>query len=202
MSDDQTSPPSDQTGPSFPAFALAIAALLAAFLLGSQAFWGWRGPTGLHEPEARSPSVVAEVARDEATAREPFGQTIYVPAYSSIYASDKNHAFNLAVTLSVRNTDGKLPIVITEVRYHDRDGKLVRDFLKKPLRIGPLASLEFFIEEKQSEGASTGFVVEWVSDQAVAEPVAEALMMHTGGSQGVSFLCPGRVVSDRSQRKE
>jgi hypothetical protein len=191
----------DQPRPTFPTIALAIAVLLAAVVISSRTFWGPEGPTGVHEPEARSTAIVAEVNRDAATAREPFGQFLYVPAYSSIYASDKNHAFNLAVTLSVRNTDAKRPIVITEVRYYDRDGRLIRDFLKKPLRIGPLASLEFFIEEKQTRGASTGFRVEWVSEQAVSEPVVEALMMHTGGSQGVSFLCPGRVLADRSRPK-
>ena len=191
----------DQERPSFPTIALAIAVLLAAILISSRPFWREEGPTGTHESEVRSPKVVAEVDRDEATAREPFGQSIYVPAYSSIYASDKNHAYNLAVTLSIRNTDGKRPIVITEVRYYDRDGRLVRDFLKKPLRIGPLASLEFFIEEKRTGGASTGFRVEWVSERPVTEPVVEALMMHTGNSQGVSFLSPGRVLSDRSQPK-
>lgn len=192
----------DQARPSFPSLALAIAVLLAAILISSRTFWKPDGPTGIHQPEARSSAAVAEVDRDAGTAREPFGQSIYVPAYSSIYASDKNHAFNLAVTLSVRNTDGKRPIVITEVRYYDRDGRLIRDFLKKPLRIGPLASLEFFIEEKHIGGASTGFKVEWVSDRAVTEPVVESLMMHTGDSHGVSFLCPGRVLSDRSLPKQ
>jgi hypothetical protein len=192
----------DQARASFPTIALAIAVLLAAVLISSRPFWRPEEPTGIHEPEARSNTIVAEVDRDQAAAREPFGQSIYVPAYSSIYASDKNHAFNLAVTLSVRNTDAKRPIVITEVRYYDRDGQLIRDFLKKPLRIGPLASLEFFIEEKQTRGASTGFRVEWVSPDPVTEPVVESLMMHTGNSQGVSFLCPGRVLTDRSRTKQ
>jgi len=187
----------DKAIPSFPIVALAMAILLAAVFIGSRPFWRPEGPTGIHAPEARSSAVVTAV---EATADAPFGQSIYVPAYSSIYASDKDHAFNLAVTLSVRNTDGKRPIVITEVRYYDRDGRLIRDFLKTPLRLAPLASLEFFMEEQHTRGASTGFTVEWISPHAVTDPVVEALMMHTGDSQGVSFLCPGRVLSDRSRR--
>ena len=33
------------------------------------------------------------------------GQTIYVPAYSHVYHGDRQQPFQLAVTLSVRNTD-------------------------------------------------------------------------------------------------
>jgi hypothetical protein len=35
------------------------------------------------------------------------GQTVYVPIYSHIYSGLKGRPFNLAATLSIRNTDPK-----------------------------------------------------------------------------------------------
>ena len=37
--------------------------------------------------------------------------------------------------------------------------------------------------------------VEWVAEEAVYEPVVEALMLNATGNQGVSFISVGRVVS-------
>ncbi len=45
---------------------------------------------------------------------------------------------------------------------------VVRDYLKKPLEIGPMASVEFFVPESDtSGGVSASFLVEWVAAQAV-----------------------------------
>ena len=127
------------------------------------------------------------------------GQTIYVPAYSSIYTSDRAHRFDLAVTLSVRNTDQDHPMILTKARYYDQDGQVIREYLKKPLRIGPMASTEFFVSESDTKGGvSASFLVEWVAEQSITAPVVESVMVGTLSGQGVSFTCPGRVLDDRS----
>jgi hypothetical protein len=66
------------------------------------------------------------------------GQTIYVPVYSHIYIRDKSRVINLAVTLSIRNTDAQNPIRINSARYYDTNGALVREYVKEPLRLAPL----------------------------------------------------------------
>jgi hypothetical protein len=126
------------------------------------------------------------------------GQTIYVPAYSSVSTSDRAERFNLAVTLSVRNVDRVHPIVVTSVGYFAQDGQLVRDYVRKPLRIAPLASAAFFVKESdQSAGVLASFLVEWVAEQKVAAPVVESVMVGLASSRGVAFRCEGRVVADR-----
>jgi hypothetical protein len=127
------------------------------------------------------------------------GQTIYVPAYSSVATADNARLlYPLAITLSVRNTDRTLPIVVTTVRYHHQDGRLVRDLLKTPLRIAPMASLEFFIREGDSTGGTVpSFLVDWVGVPDVRAPIVESVMVGTGGTQGISFLCTGRVIANR-----
>ncbi len=128
------------------------------------------------------------------------GQTVYVPAYSSILTSDDAENFRLAVTLSIRNADQGHPIIVTSVRYYNHDGKLVRDFLKRPLRIGPMAAVELFVQEGDiSGGVSASFLIEWVAEESVASAVVESVMIGTGSTQGISFTSQGRVLSEVGQ---
>ncbi len=126
------------------------------------------------------------------------GQTIYVPAYSAVPFTDAGRTLELTVTLAVHNTDLARPIVLTSVRYYGGDGQLVRDYLDEPRELGPLASTEFVVEPGRGAGAAsvgTNFIVEWVAEEPVYEPVVESLMLNASGNQGVSFISVGRVVS-------
>lgn len=124
------------------------------------------------------------------------GQSIYVPAYSHIYASNGERSF-LAITLSIRNTSITDSIAITSVRYYNSNGKLVKEYTKKKLLLSPLATAEFFIQENDSSGGSgANFIVEWTSDKNVTEPVVEAVMIATRLQQGISFTSPGRVIEE------
>jgi hypothetical protein len=151
----------------------------------------------VHAPGVTSRKTVVEIEPLAPDFRPAAGQTIYVPAYPSIFISDKAQTFDLAVTLSIRNTDRKNAIILTSAAYYDHDGQLVRDYPQKPLRIGPRASVEYFVTERDtSGGVSASFFVEWVSEQPVTSPVVESVMAGTAGNQGISFTCPGRVLTD------
>ncbi len=127
------------------------------------------------------------------------GQTIYVPAYSSVSIADRGVRYDLAITLYIRNTHSRGPIVVTAVRYHDHDGRLVRDYLSKPLQLAPLAAMEYFVKASDTSGGfAPSFIVEWVARQPASAPVVEAVMVGTAGTQGISFTCPGRVIADRA----
>jgi len=76
------------------------------------------------------------------------GQTVYVPIYSHIYSGVKGRPFDLAATLSIRNTDPQYPITLVSVKYYDSDGKLVEDhILKKPKQLDALVSTRYVITE-------------------------------------------------------
>lgn len=124
------------------------------------------------------------------------GQTIYVPAYSEIYFWD-NRKISLAITLSVRNTDLRHPIVLTSVRYYDTHGQLVREYLPQATQLGAMASTDFFVDEHdETGGVGANFIVEWVAEEPVHEPVVEAVMLSSTSNQGISFISPGRVISE------
>jgi hypothetical protein len=141
-------------------------------------------------------SEVPRPAEDKVTA----GQMVYVPVYSHVYTADNREPFNLAATLYVRNIDPARPIVLTRVEYFDSGGKSIREFVPKPLRIEPLASVDFFVKESDlSGGASPSFLVEWVATEAASDPVVESVMIGSSGTQGISFTSAGRVIYARKR---
>ena len=121
------------------------------------------------------------------------GQTVYVPVYSHVYSQDGGREVDLAVTLSVRNTDPERPVVVSAVRYHDSVGRLVRTY--EGGRLAPLASRAYVVDEgDRTGGVGANFVVQWQAEGAVSPPVVEAVMISTASSQGISFVSRGRVV--------
>ena len=82
------------------------------------------------------------------------GQTVYVPIYSHIYSGVKGRPFDLAATLSIRNTNTKNPITLVSVIYYDSDGKLVEDYLKKPKQLNAMVSTRYIITEDNKAGGS------------------------------------------------
>jgi hypothetical protein len=123
------------------------------------------------------------------------GQTVYVPVYSHIYFNSRSQKINLAATLSLRNTDIDRPIIITSVNYYNTDGELIRSYLEQPIELAALASTDFVVEREDTSGGSgANFIVEWVAQTQVSEPIIEAVMINTMGNQGISFVSAGKVI--------
>jgi hypothetical protein len=150
-------------------------------------------------------ALAADRAREQPPAlssvenKSAVGQTLYVPAYSHIYYYSKQHRILLAVTLSIRNTDLTHPITITSVRYYDTPGQLIKEYLERPLPLAPLESTDFVVEERDTRGGTgANFIVEWMAEERVNDPVVEAVMI-SSGTQGISFVSPGRVIRGKNQ---
>ena len=125
------------------------------------------------------------------------GQAVYVPIYSHIYSGVKARPFDLAATLSIRNTNPKHAITLVSVKYYDSDGKLVQDYLNQPKELKALVTTRYIITEGDKTGGSgANFIVVWKSDQTVNQPIIEAVMIGTQSSQGISFLSRGRVIKE------
>lgn len=127
------------------------------------------------------------------------GQTLYVPVYPYIYYEDQKRLFNLATTLSIRNTDLANPIIITCVRYYNSGGQLVRQYLDRPIQLAALASTDFFITTSDNSGGlGANFIVDWVAQTNVSEPIIETVAIGTGFQQGISFISPGKVIQNQT----
>ena len=146
----------------------------------------------------------AEIRRPaEAAPATSVGQTIYVAAYSHIYYGGQQYGgkreYLLAITLSIRSTDLHKPLMVTSIRYYNTQGRLLQEYLEKPLLLGPLTSVDIFVEEQDIRGgAGASFLVEWRAEEPVNAPLVEAVMVGTSGTQGISFTSSSRVISHRS----
>lgn len=136
----------------------------------------------------------------------------YVPVYSHIYTEDRERVLNLAETLSVRNTDESNAIVISSVRYQSNTGKLIRDYVPKPVLLEPMATADFVVRlDDTSGGSGASFVVEWQGSKTVNPPLIEAIMISTGSGRNLSFVCravdlppakPGEKKVDPEKRQD
>lgn len=146
-----------------------------------------------HADEVRPPHEPSGAAPGEIPHEIVVGQTVYVPLYSHVYQGSGERLL-LAGTLSVRNTDPDRSLTISAVRYYDTEGTMVRDFLKTPLKVKPMGSTDFLVKESDTSGGSgANFIVEWVSDEPVHEPIVEAVMVGRRGGSVTAFVRPGVV---------
>ncbi|MGD8291415.1 MAG: DUF3124 domain-containing protein [Desulfobacterales bacterium] len=123
------------------------------------------------------------------------GQSVYVSIYSHIYSGVKARPFDLAAILSIRNTDINQSINLVSVKYYDTDGKLLKEYLDKPLQLKALASTRYIIMENDKAGGSGAkFIVKWKSDKKMNPPIIEAVMIGTQSGQGISFVSRGQVI--------
>lgn len=128
------------------------------------------------------------------------GQTLYVPVYSHIYSGLKGRTFDLATTLSIRNTDPRYPIHLVSVKFYDTDGKLLKDYVGEPVRLDALVSTRYIIKEAEIGGGSgANFMVTWKSEKKVNPPIIEAIMIGTKSGQGISFVSRGQVIEDHAK---
>lgn len=124
------------------------------------------------------------------------GRTVYVPVYSHIYAGGGKE-YLLETTLSIRNTDMDQSIVVTSIRYYDTDGRHLEEYLENPVILGPLASADFLVEDRNDLGGSgANFLVDWTAETAVTEPLIETVMIRMGGNRAFAFKSSGYPISN------
>ena len=142
-------------------------------------------------------ATVPEGTIGEALAAATAGALVYVPAYSHVYAGDRQQIVDLAATLSIRNTDAALAVRVVAVHYVGSQGETIRSYLDAPRVLGPYATAEFVVAQSDRTGGSgASFLVEWTAETPVSAPVVEAVMINTSGQQGISFVTEGRVVAE------
>lgn len=155
-------------------------------------------------PEETPPDAETQLTtvKLDSTVKIVGGKTVYVPVYSHIYTWQRSQTMDLTATLSIRNTDLNNPIIITVADYYDSNGKLVRKYLEQAVEIKPLASINFVVnQEDRTGGSGAAFIVDWVTQKQVSDPVIEAVMINASGNQGVSLLSVGRVIKIRGNSK-
>lgn len=125
--------------------------------------------------------------------------TVYVPAYSSIFHSDLKWEFNLSVTLSIHNIDMKNKIIIDSIDYYNTSGKIIHSYVKdnNKITLKPLETYSLGIKETDNRGGiGANFIIKWSAQFKVNKPIIETIMIGTKGQQGISFTSRGVAIDE------
>lgn len=127
----------------------------------------------------------------------PFHQgKTYLPIYSHIYHSHEHRTFDLTTTVSIRNLSIQDSLYLLKADYYNTVGENIRHYVKNPIYIKPLETLEIVIHEKDFEGGSgANFLFDWAMRNDKNPPLFEAVMISSYGQQGLSFIVRGINVS-------
>ena len=119
---------------------------------------------------------------------------VYLPVYSRVLFAD-NQGWELAVTVSIRNTDRDRSIVVERVDYYDSAGALLQTYLDAPHELGPMASTSLTLPQRDRRGgAGANFLIE-LGVEGSAEPIVEAVMAGVSGTQSFSFSTVGKTLN-------
>jgi hypothetical protein len=154
----------------------------------------------MHAPAARAQSAgIEQTFAGSLTALPPdnlgVSGSFYVPVYSSVSMSQGKLRADFSVTLSIHNASETRPLVLRRIAYFDTSGKMVESYLKAPVALKPVATIEVFVPTTDVRGGTgANFVVDWAATGEIAEPVVEALMVGGLGSGHYAFITQGRPV--------
>jgi hypothetical protein len=134
--------------------------------------------------------------KDDGTIKKVRGQVLYLPVYSNIPFFEHGRKYDLSAFVTIHNTDFNYKMRITKVLLFDNEGKLVSNYLNNDSIIQPLGATSFLVSERDKSGTGANFIIEWISDSLINEPLVESVMHGLSSGQGISFSSTGRIVRE------
>lgn len=123
------------------------------------------------------------------------GQLVYLPVYSNIPYLIDTGMFDMSAFVAVHNTDLEMPVTLTQVLYFDQDGKMVDNYLKNGnMQIAPLATKNFYIPYEDKSGTGANFLIEWVADTLINEPLIESVTLCLKPNNTLAILSRGKII--------
>lgn len=136
------------------------------------------------------------IVKENNNTKKVRGQVLYLPIYSNIPYFEHGKKYDLSAFVAIHNTDFENAITITKVLFLNNDGKLIENYLLKDSIISPLGATNFFVPERDQSGTGANFLIEWVSDTLVNEPLIESVIVGLTDGQGISFLSNGKILRE------
>ncbi len=116
----------------------------------------------------------------------------YLPVYSHIYHIHEHKTFDLTITISIRNVSMTDSVYILKADYYNTVGTNVRQYLKAPVFLMPLETVEIIIEDRDMEGGSgANFIFDWAMENDKNPPLFEAVMISPYEQEGLAFTTRG-----------
>ena len=117
----------------------------------------------------------------------------YLSVYSEIFDHTDEIKHLLTATVSIRNTSLTDTLYILSADYYSTNGEIIRSYVRNPVFVIPLETIEIVIPRLDRTGGSgANFIFDWAIRKNKHEPIFEAVMVWTTGNQGISFVTHGR----------
>lgn len=134
--------------------------------------------------------------KEDHNTKKVHGQVLYLPTYSNIPNPEMGGMYDISAFIAIHNTDFGNTIRITKVLFFDNDGKLISDYLQQDTVLHPLGTASYYLPTSDQSGTGANFIVEWIADSLVTEPLIESVMVGFTSGQGVSFISTGRIIRE------
>ncbi len=119
----------------------------------------------------------------------------FLSIYSSIYMRNDQEQSDLTVTVSLHNPNRDEEIFIDKAVYYNTHGEPIRTYFDHTIFIKPLETVQIVIDGIDKEGGTgANFIFDWKKKRTSNEPLFEAVMINTYGSQGLSFVTEGKRI--------
>lgn len=119
----------------------------------------------------------------------------YLSIYSQIYSVTQHRKYNLTAMVSLRNASETDTIYLTNAKYYDTHGELLKTYFSKPIYMVPMETLDIVINETDiSGGTGSNFIFDWQIPKGTPEPIFEAVMSSMAGQQGLSILTQAKRI--------
>ena len=116
----------------------------------------------------------------------------YLPVYSHIYHIHEHQTFDLTITISIRNVSMTDTVYILKADYYNTVGTNVRQYIKDPVFLKPLETVEIIIEDRDMEGGSgANFIFDWAMENDKNFPLFESVMISPYEQEGLAFSTRG-----------
>ncbi|SDE49103.1 Protein of unknown function [Pricia antarctica] len=119
----------------------------------------------------------------------------FLSIYSSIYMRNDQEQSDLTVTVSLHNPNRDEDVFIDKAVYYNTHGEAIRTYFDQTIFIKPMETVQIVIDGIDKEGGTgANFIFDWQKKRNSNEPLFEAVMINTYGSQGLSFVTEGKRI--------
>lgn len=119
----------------------------------------------------------------------------FLSIYSSIFMRNEKEQSDLTVTVSLHNPNRDGEVYIDKAIYYNTHGEPIRTYFDKTITIKPMETVQIVIDGIDKEGGTgANFIFDWQKKPNLNEPLFEAVMINTFGSQGLSFVTEGKRI--------
>lgn len=119
----------------------------------------------------------------------------FLSIYSSVYMRNDREQSDLTVTVSLHNPNRDENVYIDKAVYYNTHGDPIRTYFDHTIFIKPMETVQIVIDGIDKEGGTgANFIFDWKKKKTSNEPLFEAVMINTYGSQGLSFVTEGKRI--------